>query len=216
MLLSILNYVGIAAFALSGAVVGVRKGFDFFGIATMAVLTGVGGGVLRDLMLDITPPVSLQQWPNITIAVAASAVATIFASIVIRLRQLVLVLDAIAMGFFATSGAGIAVDHGASWFAAALLGMLTAIAGGIMRDVVAGEVPAVMAPDDLYATPAIVGSISYVAIDYYLPQWIALVLGTGLATTLRLAAIVFHWHLPTGPRHFIGSDEKQATADPGC
>jgi uncharacterized membrane protein YeiH len=131
----ILNYAGIAVFAASGAVVGVRKGFDLFGIAMLGVLTGVGGGVLRDVLLDITPPQSIENWPNITVALIAVAVATPFARIVIQMKRAVLVLDAIGMGFFAASGAAIAVDAGASWFAAGLIGMLTAIVGGMLRDV---------------------------------------------------------------------------------
>jgi uncharacterized membrane protein YeiH len=195
----ILNYAGIAVFASSGVTVGVRKGFDLFGIATMGVLTGVGGGVLRDVLLDIMPPQSIQHWPNITVALIAAAIATPFAHLVMRLNRAVLILDAIGMGFFATSGAAIAVDNGASWFAAGIIGMLTAIAGGMLRDVIAREVPYVMGPDDLYAIPAMLGAATYVAIDYFGPQWVGLAVGTALATLLRLAALAFHWRLPTGP-----------------
>jgi uncharacterized membrane protein YeiH len=204
LLQTVLNFAGIAVFAASGAVVGVRKGFDLFGIAVMGVLTGVGGGILRDLLLDISPPHSMQHWENMTVALAAAGLATVFAKIVIRLNTSVLVLDAFGMGFFATSGAALAVDNGASWFAATLLGMLSAIAGSIVRDVLAREIPMVMGPDDLYAIPAMLGAIAYVAIDYFAPQWIALVAGTVLATALRLAAMIFHWRLPTGPREMIG------------
>ena len=203
----ILNYAGIAVFASSGVTVGVRKGFDLFGIATMGVLTGVGGGVLRDVLLDIMPPQSIQHWPNITVALIAVAIATPFAHLVMRLNRAVLILDAIGMGFFATSGAAIAVDNGASWFAAGIIGMLTAIAGGILRDVLAREVPYVMGPDDLYAIPAMLGAATYLAIDYFGPQWVAVAVGTALATLLRLAALAFHWRLPTGPRELIGPDE---------
>jgi uncharacterized membrane protein YeiH len=203
----ILNYAGIAVFASSGATVGVRKGFDLFGIATMGVLTGVGGGVLRDVLLDIMPPQSIQHWPNITVALIAVAIATPFAHLVMRMNRAVLVLDAIGMGFFATSGAAIAVDNGASWFAAGIIGMLTAIAGGIVRDVLAREVPYVMGPDDLYAIPAMLGAATYVAIDYFGPQWVAVAVGTALATLLRLAALAFHWRLPTGPQELIGPDK---------
>jgi uncharacterized membrane protein YeiH len=198
----VLNYAGIAVFASSGAMVGVRKGFDLFGIATLGVLTGVGGGILRDLLLD-RPPYSIQHWPNITVAIVAVAVATPFAHVVMRMNSTVLVLDAIGMGFFATSGAAIAVDEGASWFAAGLIGLLTAIAGGMLRDVVAREVPLVMGSDDLYAIPAMCGAAVYVAIDYFWPQWIAVAVGSALATLLRLASLAFHWRLPTGPRELI-------------
>lgn len=202
----ILNYAGIAVFAASGAVVGVRKGFDLFGIAMLGVLTGVGGGVLRDVLLDITPPQSIENWPNITVALIAVAVATPFARIVIQMKGAVLVLDAIGMGFFAASGAAIAVDAGASWFAAGLIGMLTAIVGGMLRDVLAREVPLVMGPDDLYAIPAMFGATTYVAIDYFGPQWVGVAVGSTLATLLRLAALAFHWRLPTGPRELIAPE----------
>ncbi len=99
----ILNYAGIAVFASSGATVGVRKGFDLFGIATLGVLTGVGGGILRDLLLN-RPPLSVHEWPNITVALIAAVIATPFARRVMRMNTKVLVLDAIGMGFFATSG----------------------------------------------------------------------------------------------------------------
>jgi uncharacterized membrane protein YeiH len=203
---TILNFVGIAVFAASGAVVGIRKGFDLFGIAVMAVVTGVGGGVLRDLLLDISPPHSIQHWPNITVTLVAATLTTLFARWVIKANELVQVLDAVGMGFFATSGAAIAVDAGASWFAAAILGMLTAITGGILRDVLARDIPMVMGPDDLYAIPAMLGAITYVAIDYVWPQWIGVLVGSLLATTLRLAAMYFHLHLPTGPRDLIAPD----------
>ena len=206
MLQIILNYAGIAVFASSGAVVGVRKGFDLFGIATMGLLTALGGGVLRDVLLDIMPPQSIQHWPNITVALVAIAIATPLAHLVIQMNTAVLILDAIGMGFFATSGAAIAVDAGASWFAAGLIGMLTAIAGGILRDVLAREIPLVMGPDDLYAIPALLGAATYVAIDYFGPQWVGVAVGSALATLLRLAALTFHWRLPTGPRELIAQD----------
>ena len=203
MIQHILNYLGIAVAATAGAVVGVKKGFDLFGISVTAILAGVGGGVMRDVLLAIDPPMSLQRWPDITVCLAAAGLTTVFARTVIRLHQPVTVLDAVGMGFFATSGAALAVDHGASWFAAALLGMVSAIAGSIFRDVVAHEVPRVMGPDDMYAVPAMLGSVLYVVIDYYGPQWIGVAIGTLFATLLRLAAITFHWRLPTGPRELI-------------
>ncbi|MBX7434339.1 trimeric intracellular cation channel family protein [Mycobacterium sp. Y57] len=203
MIQHIVNYVGIAVLATSGAVVGVRRGFDLFGIATLAVLTGIGGVVLRDLLLNLDPPASLQHWQDITVCLVASALTTVFAKWVIRFGRLVLVLDAVGMGFFATSGAAISVDHGASWFAAAVLGVISAVAGSVIRDVVARDVPLVLGPDDMYAAPAMLGSVLYVTIDRFGSQWLAIVVGSLIATVLRLAAITFHWRLPTGPRELI-------------
>jgi uncharacterized membrane protein YeiH len=200
---TVLNYGGIAVFASSGAMVAIRKGFDLFGIAALGVLTAVSGGVLRDLFLDVTPPTSIQHWPNVTVAVIATAMATATARIFVRMRRIVLTLDAIGMGFFATSGAAFAVDHGASWFAAVLIGVTTAIGGGVVRDVLVREIPLLMGPDDLYAVPALVGATTYAVIDYLGPQWAGLLVGTVLATVLRLAGLAFHWRLPTGPRDLI-------------
>lgn len=208
MLQTILNFAGILVFAASGAVVGVRKGFDLFGIAVMGVLTGLGGGMVRDVLLDISPPYSIQHWENMTVALVAVGLGTVFARFVIRMNTSILVLDAFGMGFFATAGAAIAVDHGASWFAACLLGMLSAIAGSIIRDVLARDIPMVMGPDDLYAVPAMLGSVVYVGLDYFLEQWVALVVGTVVATALRLSAMYFHWRLPTGPRDLIARPES--------
>jgi uncharacterized membrane protein YeiH len=208
----ILNYLGITVAAASGAVVGLRKGFDLFGISALAILTGVGGGVTRDVLLGIDPPTSLQRWPDVTVCLLIALTTTVFARTVIRLDHPVTVLDAVGMGFFATSGAALSVDHGASWFAAALLGMVTALAGSIIRDVVARDVPRVMGPDDMYALPAMLGSVLYVVIDYYGPQWIGVAVGSLVATLLRLAAITFHWRLPTGPRELITRGPRRPEA----
>jgi len=84
--------------------------------------------------------------------------------------------------------------------------MLTAIAGGMIRDVLANEIPLVMGPDELYAIPALLGAATYVAIDYFGPQWIAIAVGSTVATVVRLAGLAFHWRLPTGPRELINPD----------
>lgn len=216
MIQHILEYAGIAILATSGAVVGVRKGFDLFGIAVLAVLTGIGGNLLRDVLLGVFPPASLQHWAPITVCFVAALLTTAFAKLVIKLSQLVLVLDAVGMGFFATTGAAISVDHGASYFAAALLGMVSAIAGTIMRDIVARDVPMVMGPDDMYAAPAMLGAVVYVTIDAMGSQWVGVAVGSMVATLLRLAAITFHWRLPTGPRELhmrpAPSDDDQCAA----
>lgn len=215
MIQHLVNYVGIAALATSGAVVGVRKGFDLFGIATLAVLTGIGGVVLRDMLLELEPPASLQHWQDITVCLVASALTTVFAKWVIKLNQLVLVLDAVGMGFFATSGAAISADHGASPFAATVLGMISAVAGSVMRDVVAHEKPMMLGPDDMYAAPAMLGAVLYVTIDHLGDQWLAVVVGSAVATALRLAAITFHWRLPTGPRELIAHRHEHTPESAG-
>ncbi|MEE4024251.1 trimeric intracellular cation channel family protein [Gordonia sp. PKS22-38] len=202
MLQEILNDVGIAVFAASGALLGVRKDFDLWGIVTVGALTGVGGGILRDVVLGITPPTSIQNWPPIVIAAVASLVVFIFHPTFALLRRSVLIFDAVGMGVFATSGAAIAVDHGVSAFAATLVGLLTAVGGGILRDVMANEIPLLLQPADLYAVPALLGAavVAVGGIHTPAPIWVWLVTGTIVATGLRIAGLAFGWRLPTAPR----------------
>jgi uncharacterized membrane protein YeiH len=201
MLLEILNVAGIAVFAASGALLGVRKDFDLWGILTVGVLTGVGGGILRDVLLGITPPTAVQNWPPILTAVIASLVVFFFHPAFAELRRTILVLDAFGMGLFATTGAGIALDVDASVFAAILVGMLTAIGGGVLRDALANEIPLLLQPADLYAVPALVGACLYVAGETWLPQFynLVLIVSAITATALRLAGLAWRWRLPTAP-----------------
>ncbi|WP_124711220.1 trimeric intracellular cation channel family protein [Gordonia insulae] len=202
MLQEILNDLGIAVFAASGALLGVRKDFDLWGIVTVGVLTGVGGGILRDLLLGITPPTSVQNWPPIIVAAVASLAIFFFHPTFTQLRRSVLILDAIGMGLFASSGAAVAIDQHVSAFAATLVGLLTAVGGGILRDVLANEIPLLLQPADLYAVPALLGA-GVVAVGGTLssvPIWVWLIIGTAVATGLRVAGLAFGWRLPTaGP-----------------
>ncbi|MBY4575152.1 hypothetical protein ACN94_16450 [Gordonia paraffinivorans] len=202
MLLDVLNFAGIAVFAASGAMVGVRKDFDMWGIITVGVLTGVGGGVLRDVLLGITPPTSVQGYGNALTAAIASLLVFQFHPAFTKLRRSILVLDAFGMGLFAASSASLAVEVGVSSFAAATVGLLTAIGGGVLRDVISNEVPLLLQPADLYAVPALLGA-TVVALGLHhisLPQWVWLVVGSILATGLRLLGLKFKWRLPTARR----------------
>ncbi|NDZ97127.1 trimeric intracellular cation channel family protein [Streptomyces sp. SID6673] len=201
MLQDILNDIGIVVFAASGALLGVRKDFDLWGILTVGALTGVGGGILRDVLLGITPPTSIQNWPPIVVATSASLVVFFFHPAFSELRRSVLLLDAIGMGLFATSGASIAIDQHASAFAATLIGLLTAVGGGILRDVLANEIPLLLQPADLYAVPALLGAgvVGVGATCSSAPTWIWLVVGTVVATGLRITGLVFGLRLPTAP-----------------
>lgn len=199
MLLKILELVGIVAFAASGALVGVSKRFDIFGVCVVGVFTGIGGGIVRDVLLGIHPPTSLTSWPLFGTAAATSVVVFFLHSALGRLRREILVLDALGMGLFACTGAAIAVDAGAGPLASALIGATTAIGGGILRDVLVNEVPLLL-HRDLYAIPALLGAAMVVAgTSAGMTHDAVLIVGTVLATTLRLVALWRHWSLP-GPR----------------
>ncbi|GAA13569.1 hypothetical protein GOALK_086_00110 [Gordonia alkanivorans NBRC 16433] len=197
-----MNFAGVAVFAASGAMVGVRKDFDMWGIVTVGVLTGAGGGVLRDVLLGITPPSSIENFGNVLTGTIASLLVFAFHPAFTKLRRSILVLDAFGMGLFAATGASIAVEVGASAFAATAVGLLTAVGGGVLRDVISNEIPLLLQPADLYAVPALLGA-TVVAVGSYhtpVPDWVWLIVGSILATGLRLLGLKFGWRLPTARR----------------
>ncbi|MDG3014239.1 trimeric intracellular cation channel family protein [Speluncibacter jeojiensis] len=199
MLLTILDLVGIAAFAASGAMIGVQRRLDIFGICVVGVMTGIGGGIIRDLLLGIHPPTSLDTWPNFVTALLTSLVVFFAHPAVKRLAIGVVGLDALGMGLFATAGAQTALDHGAGPLAASLIGATTAIGGGVLRDVLVNEMPLLL-HRDLYALPALLGAITVVVgSELGFTANTALVVGTVIATGLRYLALLLHWNLPTAP-----------------
>lgn len=196
MLLDLLGFIGIAAFAASGALIGVYRRLDLFGVCVVGITTGIGGGIIRDVLLGIHPPVSLDRWPNLTVALLASLLVFLAHRVVSRIRRGVLVLDAFGMGLFASTGATIALESGGSALAGALIGTTTAVAGGVIRDVLVNEVPLLL-HRDLYAVPALLGSTTVVIGDAAsLPENLGLVVGTVLATGIRLLALWRNWNLP--------------------
>lgn len=200
MLFDFLNYLGIAVFAASGALIGVRKRIDAFGVWTVALMTALGGGVTRDVLLGINPPVTFRGWENLTVATVAAAVVFLTHPQFGQLRRSVLILDAVGMGVFASTGALVALSHGTSTWAAALIGITTALGGGILRDIVVREVPLLIAERDLYAIPALTGAFATV----FAHSWGAsdnqsLLVGTLIATGFRLLALWQGWRAPLAP-----------------
>lgn len=205
MLLAVLNYAGIAVFAASGALIGVRKRLDLFGVWTLAALTGVGGGVARDVLLGIHPPASFQGWENITTASIAAAFVFVFHPQFGRLKNSVLVLDAIGMGVFSATGALTALHHDASPFAAALIGITTALGGGVLRDILVNEVPLLIQERDLYAIPALTGAgATVLAASWGATDSRALLVGAVLASGFRLLALWQGWRVPVAPEDVAG------------
>ncbi|GAA4720363.1 TRIC cation channel family protein [Nocardioides conyzicola] len=197
----VLDLAGIFVFAISGALVAVRKGLDVFGVLVLAGTTGLGGGFLRDVLIDATPPAALQDWRYLVVPLVAGLLAFVYHPALGRMERSVTVLDAFGLGLFCVTGSLKALDYGLSPAPAALMGMVTGIGGGMLRDLLAGRVPAVFR-GELYATPALAGSAVVVALAHTdLSYWTIALIGGGLCTTWRLVAIWRHWQAPiaTGP-----------------
>lgn len=192
----VLDLAGIFVFAITGALVAVRKGLDVFGVLVLAGTTGLGGGFLRDVLIDATPPAALQDWRYLLVPVLAGLLAFVFHPAIGRMERSVNVLDAFGLGLFCVTGSLKALDYGLGVAPAALMGMVTGIGGGMLRDLLAGRVPAVFR-GEIYATPALAGSAVVVALAHTdLRYWVIALLGGGLCTAWRLVAMWRHWQAP--------------------
>jgi uncharacterized membrane protein YeiH len=196
-LLSVVDGVGTFAFALSGAALAVQKRFDIFGVLFLAFVVAVAGGVTRDVLIGAVPPAAIAQWHSFAIAVAGGLL-TFFAFPLVRmLSRPVLLLDAIGLSLFAVTGAQKALVYGIDPIMAAVLGMISGIGGGMMRDVLAGEVPFVLRTD-LYAVAALAaGAVVVLGSLLDLPLAWAMLAGAALCFFLRVMAIFFGWRAPT-------------------
>ncbi len=191
-----LDLLGIAVFAASGALVASRKQLDAVGFVLIGMITGFGGGTVRDLLLGRTPVFWLKQPELPAIAAAAALLVFFFAHRVESRFKALLWADALGMALFAVLGAEIALIAGAEPWAAVLLGTVTATAGGILRDVACNELPLILRKE-IYITAAAAAAFAYVALRLApLPRDVALLAGIGLGFGIRGAAIWRGWSLP--------------------
>ena len=195
-MLQTLDYFGTAVFAVSGALVASRQRMDLMGFLILAMVTGIGGGTLRDLLLD-RPVFWLTQWEYLVIA-AVMAIATFFATRPVQQRfNWLLWADAVGLAAFCVIGTQIALSMDASPMIAVMMGIITPAFGGLIRDVLAGE-PPLLLHREIYASAALVGGIVYVLFAHWLEWPIAAVfLGFTVTLVVRGLGIRYHWHLPS-------------------
>lgn len=191
-----LDLAGTFVFALAGATAGVRRRLDIFGVLVLSFVTASAGGVARDLLIGAVPPAALSDWRYFATAMLAGLVTFLWYPTIERLRTPVRMFDAAGLALFAVAGAEKSLAFGLGPLMAALLGMLTGIGGGMLRDMLLAEVPAVLR-SDLYAVAALAGAgVLVIGAALSLPHAPAAVAGALLCFTLRMLAIRYGWHLP--------------------
>lgn len=153
-----LDLVGVFVFALSGGLVAVKKGFDLFGVLVLAAAAALGGGILRDVLIGDVPPVGISDWRLLTAAALGGLVTFLYHPGVERISRLVRALDAMGLAAFAVAGSLKAVSFDVTPVASVLVGVTTAVGGGVIRDLLAGQVPEVLRRE-LYAVPAAIGAV---------------------------------------------------------
>lgn len=196
MLLIALEMIGIAVFAASGAVAAVRARLDVFGVIVVALTTALGGGIIRDVLLGVHPPTSLRNWPYLLVPALTGLIVFRFHPQVARLRRSVLLLDAVGLGLFVTSGTTTALALGATPYAACLIGMTSGIGGGALRDLLLREIPMVLRRE-IYAVAALAGAVVIVVGHWArLPEAPVALAASGLIVALRLVALWRKWNAP--------------------
>ncbi len=193
----LLDLLGVFVFGLSGGLVAVRQRLDLFGVLVLAGATALGGGVVRDVLIGAIPPVGISDWRLVATAMAAGLVTFVYQPGVVRLSRLVKVLDAVGLAVFAVGGALKALaTPGIPPQAAVIVGLVTAVGGGVIRDVLAGQVPEVL-QRELYALPALLGATVVVVADARgvltpVVVWAAAAIVFGI----RIVAVVLHLNAP--------------------
>lgn len=196
-----IDLAGVAVFAISGTLMAHKKHMDGFGVVVLAAVTAIGGGTLRDMILDL--PVFWVQDPSFFYVILTAASLTI---LWLRMSNrfplgYLLVADAFGLAFFNVMGLQKALASGASPVVAIALGTMTGCFGGLIRDVICREIPLVL-KSELYATTCIFGGVAYIAAEYIGLNSLTCMLLAGLITLgSRLLAMRYHWHLPVFKPH---------------
>ncbi len=195
-ILSTLDLIGTVAFAASGAWVGVRKHMDLFGVLVLGVVTAIGGGTLRDLLLGDIPPASLMNETHLYLSISVSLIVFFSRRNFKIVEKPLLYFDAIGLGTFVIIGTTKALDLQMGWLVAVLMGVITGTVGGVIRDVLANQIPLILR-HEIYASACIVGGTLLVFLEHVgIARPIAALLSAILVIVVRLLAIRYDWALP--------------------
>lgn len=195
------QYEVIATFvgAVSGSLIAVHKRFDIMGVLTLAIVNGLGGGILRDVLLQKYGIAAFQHEYLLWTAIVAGLVGFFFAELIRRGRLAFMLVDALSLGLFAIIGSDKALAASVGVVPVIMLGVITATGGGIMRDVLTGEVPQALQPGSMYAFAATLGTTVFVLLLVWLNvvKPVAAFVAVAIILILRVASIMLGWQTPT-------------------
>jgi uncharacterized membrane protein YeiH len=201
----VFDLAGTFVFALSGAMAGVKRKLDMFGVLVLSFAAANTGGITRDVLIGVVPPGAINDWHYLGVSLLAGIITFYFPSAIMQRWNPILLFDAAGLALFAVSGAHKALVYGLNPIMAILLGTLTGIGGGMARDVLLAEIPIVLRAD-LYAVAALAGAaIVVIANMLQLPSGVAALVGVALCFGLRVMAIKHGWRLPVA-----GADRRRS------
>ena len=191
------DLIGTLVFALEGAMAAIQNELDLLGVLVLAFVTAVGGGILRDVLIGAVPPAAIRDWRYIGIAIVGVASTTIFYHWVQEIpATLMITLDAAGLSLFAMAGAEKALDYGMHPLMAVVMGGITGVGGGTVRDVLLARIPGVL-HKDVYASAALAGGVVMVLLlKAKLPRAAAMTTGGCCCFVLRMVSVAQHWNLP--------------------
>ena len=205
MLLYVLDLAGVAVFAVSGALAAGRKSMDLFGVIVIAVVTAIGGGTIRDLLLDRHPIFWIQDTTYLVVIIAMAGATPLYSKFRAVPGKALLVADALGLAVFTVIGAQVAEQEHLPGIIVAMVATITGAAGGVVRDVLCTEVPVILRKD-IYATASLAGAVVYLlARKAALDATAGMLAAMATVVILRLAAIFWGLHLP---RFVLGTDEE--------
>ena len=195
-LIYLLDLFGVMIFGITGALVAREKRMDVFGVVVIALVTALGGGTIRDLILGRTPVFWVHDVTYIWLGVLGAVIAMIATRRGWLPRRPLLISDAFGLALFAVIGADITLNTGAPALIAVMMGVTSAVAGGVVRDLLSDQIPLILR-EEIYATAALAGAVVYVLLDgLRVTPDLATIIAISVALTLRLAAIRYKWSLP--------------------
>ena len=199
-LLYSLDLLGTAAFAASGALAGIRRDMDLFGVLVLGLVTATGGGTLRDLLLGDTPPFIFKDETYLYLSIIVSLMVFVFHRRMEFLQHPLLYFDAVGLGTFVVIGTGKALDFRMGFIGSVMMGVMTATAGGMIRDILSTQVPLVL-QKEVYASACLAGGVLLYLLNLTaLPRNWALLIAALTVIVLRLLAIYHNWSLPRASR----------------
>jgi uncharacterized membrane protein YeiH len=197
LLLLVVDLGGVLVFAIEGALAGIRAELDLLGLMVVAFATALGGGMIRDMLIGAIPPNSVRDWRYPAVAFAGGGAVFFFYEFIQKVpTELMITLDAAGLALCAIAGAGKAMQFGINPMLAVLMGGVTGVGGGTIRDVLLTKVPGVLR-SDVYASAALLGALVVViGLKMKLPRWLVMTLGAVACFALRMVAVAKGWNLP--------------------
>lgn len=195
-ILHLIELLGVAVFAVSGALAAGRRSLDLLGVVIIATVTATGGGTLRDLLLDRSPVFWIGNTTYLYVSITAALLTMVYARYRQPPERFILIADALGLALFSISGAQIAENAGYGGIVMVIMGTLTGAAGGMLRDMLCAQIPLILRRGRIYATASIAGVVVYLLAQHLIDRNLAALLGMLSIATLRLAAIIWDLTLP--------------------